>query len=87
MALLAHYEEMKQNPEMEHADPNMVTVAPGQTGEVIWRFTKAGSVAIGCLQPGHYDAGMKGSVKVAAAVHKPGKTSAKQPDTGHHAAH
>lgn len=66
-ALLAHYEEMKKNPEMEHADPNMVTVAPGQTGEVIWRFTKAGTVAIGCLQPGHYDAGMKGAVKVAAS--------------------
>lgn len=62
--LKEHYEVMKKNPEMEHADPNMVTVAPGQTGQVIWQFTKAGKVNIGCLQPGHFDAGMKGLVTV-----------------------
>lgn len=63
--LKAHYEVMKKNPEMEHADPNMVTVAPGQTGEVVWQFTRAGNVDFACLQPGHYDAGMKGKVKVS----------------------
>ena len=63
--LKEHYEVMKKNPEMEHADPNMVTLAPGQTGEVIWQFTKAGKVNIGCLQPGHFDAGMKGLVTVS----------------------
>lgn len=60
-----HYEVMKKNPEMEHADANMVTVAPGKTGEIIWQFTTAGKVDFGCLQPGHYDAGMKGLVNVA----------------------
>ena len=64
--LKKHYEIMKKNPEMEHADDNMVTVAPGKTGEIIWRFTKAGKVDFACLQPGHYDAGMKGLIKVAA---------------------
>jgi len=64
--LKEHYEVMKKFPEMEHADPNMVTVAPGKTGDVIWRFTKAGRVDFACLQPGHYDAGMKGAVSVAA---------------------
>ena len=63
--LKEHYELMKKNPEMEHADPNMVTVAPGETGEVIWQFTKAGKVNVGCLQPGHYEAGMKGQVIVS----------------------
>ncbi len=29
--------------------------------------TQAGSVAFACLLPGHYDAGMKGSVAVSAA--------------------
>jgi uncharacterized cupredoxin-like copper-binding protein len=62
--LKEHYEVMKKFPEMEHDDPNMVTVAPGKTGEVIWQFTKSGTVDFGCLQPGHYDAGMKGAVKV-----------------------
>ena len=62
-----HYEVMKKNPEMEHADENMVTVAPGQSGEIIWHFTQAGKVDFACLQPGHYDAGMKGVVNVASS--------------------
>lgn len=61
-----HYEVMKKNPEMEHADENMVSVAPGKTGEIIWHFTKAGKVDFACLQPGHFDAGMKGVVNVAS---------------------
>jgi len=65
--LKEHYEVMKKNPEMEHADDNMVTVAPGKSGEIIWQFTKAGKVDFACLQPGHYDAGMKGLVNVASS--------------------
>lgn len=68
-----HYELMKKFPEMEHADPNMVTVAPGNRGEVIWQFTKAGKVHFACLQPGHYDAGMKGAVTVAGGEVPPSK--------------
>ncbi|MDI4635226.1 cupredoxin family protein [Pelomonas sp. V22] len=64
--LKEHYELMKKNPEMEHADENMVTVAPGKSGEIVWQFTKAGKIDFACLQPGHYDAGMKGAVKVSA---------------------
>ena len=62
-----HYEVMKKNPEMEHDDPNMVTVAPGKSGEIIWQFTSAGKVDFACLQPGHFDAGMKGIVNVASS--------------------
>ena len=65
--LKEHNEVMKKNPEMEHADANMVTVAPGKTGEIIWQFTKAGKVDFACLQPGHYDAGMKGLVTVTGS--------------------
>ena len=64
--LREHYELMKKFPEMEHSDPNQVTVAPGKTGEVIWTFTRAGKIDFACLQPGHYDAGMKGLVNVLA---------------------
>ncbi|HEY1128850.1 MAG TPA: cupredoxin family protein [Roseateles sp.] len=64
--LKEHYEVMKKHPEMEHADDNMVTVAPGQTGEIVWQFTQAGKIDFACLQPGHYDAGMKGAIQVAA---------------------
>jgi len=65
--LKEHYEVMKKNPEMEHEDANMVTVAPGKSGEIIWQFTRAGKVDFACLQPGHYEAGMKGLVNVASS--------------------
>ena len=77
--LKEHYEVMKKNPEMEHADANMVTVAPGKTGEIIWQFTKAGKIDFACLQPGHYDAGMKGFVTVAG-----GKATSKGVAHGEH---
>lgn len=73
--LKEHYELMKKFPEMEHSDPNMVTVAPGKTGEVVWQFTRSGKVDFACLQPGHYEAGMKGAVNVAAGTTK-GKSDA-----------
>jgi uncharacterized cupredoxin-like copper-binding protein len=65
--LKEHYQQMLKFPEMEHDEPNMVTVAPGKTGVVIWTFTQAGTVDFACLLPGHYGAGMKGSVAVSAA--------------------
>ncbi len=68
--LREHYEVMKKNPEMEHADPNMVTLAGGKTGEIVWQFSRAGKVDFACLQPGHYDAGMKGAVNVSKAAKK-----------------
>ena len=41
------------------------TLAPGKSGTIIWQFTKAGYVNFACLMPSHYEAGMKGMVKVA----------------------
>ncbi len=75
-ALKAHNEFMKQNPDMEHDDDNMVSVAPDQTAEIIWQFSRSGVVYFACLQPGHYDAGMKGRVSVSGSEHK--HSSAKQ---------
>jgi uncharacterized cupredoxin-like copper-binding protein len=68
--LAEHYELMKKHPEMEHDDPNMVTLAAGKRGEIVWQFTKAGRVDFACLQPGHYDAGMKGAVRVDKTARK-----------------
>lgn len=64
-----HNELMKKNPEMEHDEPSQVSVPPGGTGEIIWKFTKAGEVDFACLMPGHFDAGMKGRVLVKAHKH------------------
>ncbi len=63
--LKEHAQMMAKFPEMEHAEPNQVTLAPGKTGTVIWQFDKAGNVDFACLQPGHFEAGMKGTVQVA----------------------
>jgi uncharacterized cupredoxin-like copper-binding protein len=68
--LQEHYEVMKKNPEMEHEDDNMVTVQPGETGEIIWHFTRAGTIGFACLLPGHYEAGMKGTVRVKTPAGK-----------------
>jgi uncharacterized cupredoxin-like copper-binding protein len=81
--LKEHYEQMLKNPEMEHDEPNMITLAGGKTGEVIWQFTKAGKVDFGCLQPGHWDAGMKGAVTVAKGKGKAPAAAAHSHGTGH----
>jgi uncharacterized cupredoxin-like copper-binding protein len=62
--LKEHAALMLKFPEMEHADPNQLTVDPGKTGEMIWQFTKAGAFDFACLQPGHFEAGMRGKVAV-----------------------
>ena len=69
--LKAHAEMMKKSPAMAHPDPNMLTLAPGQSGELVWKFSQAGVVNFACLQPGHFDAGMKGQVQVTAAKAAP----------------
>lgn len=81
--LKEHYAAMKKFPEMEHAEENMVTVAAGQTGEVIWKFTRNGTVNFACLQPGHYDAGMKGRVMVKRNVMPTNKKSMPIDEHGH----
>ncbi len=67
-ALQKHAALMIKFPDMAHSDPNQASVAPGHTGELIWRFTQTGTVDFACLQPGHYDAGMKGQVMVGQAA-------------------
>ena len=37
---------------------------PGKTGELVWRFTKAGKFDFACLVPGHFEAGMQGKIAV-----------------------
>lgn len=43
-------------------DSNGVSVEPGQTGELTWHFTSVEDVLFGCHIPGHYAAGMRGSL-------------------------
>ena len=61
-----HAELMVKFPDMEHDEPYMAHVQPGKTGEIVWTFNRAGSFEFACLIAGHYDAGMVGTINVAA---------------------
>ncbi len=41
-----------------------IVVKPGKTGELVYTFSRPGSLLIGCHEPGHYEAGMKMGVTV-----------------------
>jgi uncharacterized cupredoxin-like copper-binding protein len=63
-----HAELMIKFPNMEHDEPYMAHVGPGKTGEVVWTFNRPGDFDFACLIAGHYQAGMVGKIKVAAAA-------------------
>ena len=63
--LQAHAEEMKKpNAGHNHHASNAVSVAAGATGELVWTFADAGVLHIACFEPGHYEAGMRGTISV-----------------------
>ncbi len=49
---------------MDHDEANAITVHRGQTRELVWRFTQAGTLEFDCNIPGHYEAGMHGVITV-----------------------
>ncbi len=61
----AKHKEMMAQMEMEHDDPNSVSLEPGESGEVVWKFANAGAFEFACLIPGHYESGMHGPINVA----------------------
>jgi uncharacterized cupredoxin-like copper-binding protein len=46
--------------------PAPVTIAPGDSVTVLATFEEPGEVLIGCHQPGHWEAGMRGTITVVA---------------------
>lgn len=63
----AHAKLMAKNPDMKHEDdPTAVHVSPGETEEVIWKFSKPiqGNVVFACQMPGHYESGMVHQAKL-----------------------
>ena len=63
-ALQEHAELMKKHPGMAHDEAHMAHVRPGASGEIVWQFTQAGEFQFACLIPGHFEAGMVGTVRV-----------------------
>lgn len=67
-ALLEHAQMMNKNSGgHHHAHDNAVSVGPGETATLVWKFDKPGTVKMACFEPGHYDAGMKGDIIVTPA--------------------
>ncbi len=62
--LQEHLAMMRKNPNMHHQDANMISLAPGKSGEMIWQFTRPGNFDFACLIPGHMEAGMTGKITV-----------------------
>ncbi|MEO6171928.1 MAG: cupredoxin family protein [Arenimonas sp.] len=62
-----HAEMMRQMPNMVHQDANAVRVAPGHTADLVWKFSNVGNFLYACLIPGHWEAGMRGTIKVSAS--------------------
>jgi len=62
--LARHAELMRKFPDMEHDEPHMVHVRPGRTEAMVWQFNRPGEFRFACLVPGHYEAGMTGTITV-----------------------
>ena len=65
----AHAQAMQQGAVHEdhsHGTGAAIEVEAGQTGELVVRFERAGTWQIACLIPGHYEAGMRGTLQVKA---------------------
>jgi uncharacterized cupredoxin-like copper-binding protein len=62
--IVAHAKEMEKNPDMEHDDPNSKRLSAKQNGDIVWKFTQAGTFEFACLIPGHMEAGMRGKIIV-----------------------
>lgn len=60
----AHEVEMAAHPDMKmDHDPNGVTVPPGETRTLVWRFPRrAATLEYACHEPGHFAAGMIGYI-------------------------
>jgi uncharacterized cupredoxin-like copper-binding protein len=55
---------MKKQTGHHHHDNNSLSLGAGESGDVVWTFVDAGVLHIACFEPGHYDAGMRGTVSV-----------------------
>ena len=62
--LKAHAQEMKKPSAHHHHADNALSLGAGESGELRWTFADAGVLHIACFEPGHYEAGMRGTISV-----------------------
>ena len=61
---IQHLKEMEAMPDMAMDEANAVDLNAGQTRTLVWQFTRPGDYLFGCDIPGHFQAGMSGTIKV-----------------------
>ena len=54
-----HAQMMQKMPDMKHSDPNTVSLVPGESATLAWKFMGKDTVVFACNIPGHFEAGMK----------------------------
>lgn len=57
---------MADTDDMAHDQSNAVGIPAGVTSTITWTFSDPGTVLYGCHEPGHYEAGMVGTITVRA---------------------
>jgi uncharacterized cupredoxin-like copper-binding protein len=62
--LKKHARLMRHNGEPSHAESHGAHAAPGERTQLLWQFTRAGEFYYACLVPGHFEAGMIGTIVV-----------------------
>ncbi|WP_246148790.1 cupredoxin domain-containing protein [Skermanella pratensis] len=70
---------------MKHDDPNSVLVEPGQTRELVWKFSKQATIEFACNMPGHYESGMVARSRSSAEgrpMHEPSRGLSAAPPSG-----
>lgn len=60
-----HEQEMQADGMEMGEEPNELTVPAGETASLTWHFTEAGTTEFGCHEPGHFPAGMIGTITVS----------------------
>ncbi len=48
----------------DHHGSNAISLKPGESGDIIWKFSQTGQFQFACLIPGHFEAGMHGVLTV-----------------------
>ena len=53
----------KKNPSMAHKHANSVLLSPGESAELIWKFSNTAVLEAACNVPGHYEVGMVAKIE------------------------
>lgn len=59
-----HEQQMSDGAAHDDASGNTLSLEPGDSGSLTWRFPAGGEVLYGCHEPGHYEGGMVGTIRV-----------------------